>query len=105
MWQALDVQRAYDMIDCLIQRYFAYQRSLLCQWCGMEGRWPNGLALSCAARIDRDDTRAETNFQNGYDLRAAKRRQIQRRVGPPLRRALDREAVNSYVENLTLTVC
>jgi hypothetical protein len=34
MWQALDVQRADDMIDCLIQGHLAYQRSLLCQWRG-----------------------------------------------------------------------
>ena len=32
---------------------------------------PNGLALSCAAPIDRDDSRAESSFQNRRDLRAA----------------------------------
>jgi hypothetical protein len=44
---------------------------------------PNGLALSCAAPIDRDDSRAESYFKNARDLGAAKRRQLQRRVGPP----------------------
>jgi len=42
---------------------------------------PNGLALSCAAPIDRDDSRAEICFQNAHDLGAAKRRQLQRLVG------------------------
>ena len=37
---------------------------------------PNGLRVSCAAPIDRDDRREETAFQNRHDLGAAKRRQL-----------------------------
>jgi hypothetical protein len=44
-------------------------------------RPPNGLALSCAAPLDREDGRADSSYHNGDDLRAAQRRQIQRRVG------------------------
>jgi hypothetical protein len=42
---------------------------------------PNGLALSCAAPIDRENDRAESGFQNASDLRTALWRQLQRRVG------------------------
>ena len=43
---------------------------------------PNGLALSCAAPIEREDDQADSNSQNRDDLQAALRRQLQRRVGP-----------------------
>ena len=42
---------------------------------------PNGLALSYAAPLDRDDNRAESFFQNACDLRAALRRQLERYFG------------------------
>jgi hypothetical protein len=44
-------------------------------------RWPNALALSCAAPIDREGSRVETSSQNRSDLVDAKRRQLQRLVG------------------------
>ena len=42
---------------------------------------PNGLALSRAAPIDRDDTGAEITFKIGPILLDAQRRRLQRRVG------------------------
>jgi len=45
---------------------------------------PNGLPLSCAAPIDQESNQAKTSFQNGDDLGAAQRRQLQRLVGPLL---------------------
>jgi hypothetical protein len=41
----------------------------------------NALALSCAAPIDRESGWAVSGFQNGPDLEAAKRRQLERHVG------------------------
>jgi len=49
----------------------------------LDGLPPNGLALSCAALLDRERDRADSRFQNGDDLGAALRRQLQRRVGRP----------------------
>src|SRR5437870_3617250 len=42
----------------------------------------NGLALSCAAPIDREGTRVVSSLQNRPGLRGAQRRQLQRLVGP-----------------------
>jgi hypothetical protein len=42
---------------------------------------PNGLALSCAARIDQEGGRAASSLQKSNDLGAAQRRQLERRVG------------------------
>jgi len=44
---------------------------------------PNGLGISGGAPIDREGFRAESRFQNGPDLVAAKRRRLHARVGPP----------------------
>jgi len=46
-------------------------------------RPPNGLALSGAATIDRDDIIAESGAQNRYDLARRERRPLQRLVRPP----------------------
>jgi len=48
-------------------------------WYGRTMR-PNALPLSCAAILDRESVRADSSFQNGRDLRAAQRRQLQRHV-------------------------
>jgi len=42
---------------------------------------PNGLGFSGGALIDREGSRADSNFQNGRDLVGAKRRPLQARVG------------------------
>jgi hypothetical protein len=42
---------------------------------------PNALALSCAAILDRECSRTVSTLQNGPDLEAAKRRQLERHVG------------------------
>src|SRR5215212_4174279 len=47
----------------------------------VDGCPPNGLRFSCAASIDRNHCRAEISFQKRPDLGAAKRRQLQARVG------------------------
>jgi hypothetical protein len=44
--------------------------------------WPNGLALSRAALIDRQGSRADAMSQKRHDLGAALRRKRLRRVGP-----------------------
>jgi hypothetical protein len=52
-------------------------------WYGGD-RWRlNGLPFSCAALIDRDVIVADAGAQNGPDLVAAQRRQLQWRVGRP----------------------
>jgi hypothetical protein len=43
---------------------------------------PNGLGITRAAPIDRDDGRIESSFQNRHDLGATKRRRVHARVGP-----------------------
>jgi hypothetical protein len=45
------------------------------------GLLPNGLALSCAATLDRELVRAVSGFQNRSILLAAQRRPLERRVG------------------------
>ena len=50
---------------------------ILTQW------WkpPNALLLSCAAIVEREGLRAISRLQNGSDLEAAQRRQLERLVG------------------------
>ncbi len=59
----------------------------------------NVLRVSCAAPLDRDDNRAETTFQNGYDLGAAKRRQLHALVGPKRLAVLSIKDVELVVTN------
>jgi hypothetical protein len=44
---------------------------------------PNGLRVSCAAPIERESYRVDSNPQKSYDLGAALRRQLHALVGPP----------------------
>lgn len=43
----------------------------------------NVLRITRAAPIDRYECRAESTFQNRYDLEAAQRRRVHALVGPP----------------------
>ena len=48
----------------------------------VQERPPNALALSCAAPLDRERTRLVPDSEKGPILLDAKRRQLQRLVGP-----------------------
>jgi hypothetical protein len=60
-----------------------HNRNTAGKWKDFDGPPPNALALSCAAPIERESGRAETTSQKSPDLVDAKRRQLQRLVGPP----------------------
>ena len=51
----------------------------------VDDEWPNGLPISCAAALDRENGRLLPAFKKAPILLDAQRRRLDGRVGPPWR--------------------
>jgi len=77
--ETVDIGRRFTSVKSYLKGKSYPEASIKCQALMMP---PNGLRVSRAASIDRDELRAESNFQNATDLGAAKRRRLHALVSP-----------------------